>query len=251
MIVQFDLSGTTRKALAEAISEILGVPVRYMGMPTANYQVGDCIITRTGELACDNAEASFITDDFWEQLAARGFVGITVDTEEGLVFTNAPLTPDDRIGMMVSVPRDGFTDTAIDNLKKIVASKESLIKKSLGVDNLPIHDDGDKLHFPWFILPNVETESLNVGYGYNRYDAYSHLICALCDMAKRQRRVVAREREVVNEKFAMRVFLIRLGFIGPKYKSARMVLLRNLSGNSAWKYGAPTRPTNGHHKNAL
>ena len=251
MIAQFDLSGTTRRELAEAISEILGVSVRYMGMPTANYEVGNFTITRTGELVCENAETCFISDDFWDQLVLRGFSAITVDTEEGLVLTNAPLAPDDRIGMIVSMPRDGFTDAAIDNLKKIIASKESLIKKSLGVDSLPLYDDGDKLHFPWFIMPNAEAETLNPGDGYNRYDAYSCFIEALCDMAMRQKRVVAKEREVVNEKFAMRVFLIRLGFIGPKYKSARMVLLRNLSGNSAWKYGAPTRPINGHHKNAL
>ena len=37
----------------------------------------------------------------------------------------------------------------------------------------------------------------------------------------------------------MRVFLIRLGFIGDEYKSARKILLRNLAGNSSWKHGTP------------
>ena len=37
----------------------------------------------------------------------------------------------------------------------------------------------------------------------------------------------------------MRVFLIRLGFIGPEYQAARMLLLRNLTGNSSWLAGPP------------
>lgn len=35
----------------------------------------------------------------------------------------------------------------------------------------------------------------------------------------------------------MRLFLIRLGFIGDEYKTARKILLRNLSGNASWKSG--------------
>ena len=37
----------------------------------------------------------------------------------------------------------------------------------------------------------------------------------------------------------MRVFLIRLGFIGPEYQTARNLLLRNLTGNSSWLEGPP------------
>ena len=40
-----------------------------------------------------------------------------------------------------------------------------------------------------------------------------------------------------NEKYAFRCFLLRLGFIGAEYKAARKVLLRNLTGSSAFKSG--------------
>jgi hypothetical protein len=39
----------------------------------------------------------------------------------------------------------------------------------------------------------------------------------------------------VNEKYTFRCFLLRLGFIGPEYKDERKILLRNLSGSSAYK----------------
>jgi len=40
----------------------------------------------------------------------------------------------------------------------------------------------------------------------------------------------------------MRLFLVRLGFVGNEYKRARKILLRELSGNCSWKAGhAPER----------
>jgi hypothetical protein len=58
---------------------------------------------------------------------------------------------------------------------------------------------------------------------------------ALCDMARSQKRVTAKEKETGNDKYAFRCFLLRLGFVGDEYKSARKILLKNLSGNSAFK----------------
>lgn len=60
-------------------------------------------------------------------------------------------------------------------------------------------------------------------------------------MSKNLQRVSSTERPVENEKYAFRCFLLRLGFIGNEYKTTRQILLRNLSGNSAWKNGAPEK----------
>ena len=57
-------------------------------------------------------------------------------------------------------------------------------------------------------------------------------------MSKNQKRVNATEKEVDNEKYAFRCFLLRLGFIGEMYKKERKILLRNLNGSSAFKGGA-------------
>lgn len=86
-----------------------------------------------------------------------------------------------------------------------------------------------KLFFPWFTLHDLEGEA----------DAYTRFVAALCHMAQTTTRVTARERDIENEKFTFRLFLIRLGFVGTEYKTARKILLRNLSGNSSWKSGHP------------
>jgi hypothetical protein len=56
-------------------------------------------------------------------------------------------------------------------------------------------------------------------------------------MSKNATRVTATEKAVDNEKYAFRCFLLRLGFIGSEYKAERKLLLKNLSGSSAYRNG--------------
>lgn len=46
-----------------------------------------------------------------------------------------------------------------------------------------------------------------------------------------------------NEKYAFRCFLLRLGLIGAEHKQTRKILLRNLTGSSAFKAGQPKEET--------
>ena len=57
-------------------------------------------------------------------------------------------------------------------------------------------------------------------------------------MARNQKRISAKEKAVDNEKYTFRCFLLRLGFIGDEYKTTRKILLRNLSGSTAFKAGS-------------
>jgi hypothetical protein len=133
----------------------------------------------------------------------------------------------DNHRLVIELPREQFTDTAIENLRKIISSKSTVIKKALGTDNLTVELAEDKLCFPWFTLTGMDGES----------DAYTRFVSALCNMAKVLKRVIVKQSDTENDKFTMRLFLIRLGFIGNEYKSARKILLRNLTGNSSWKDG--------------
>jgi len=122
---------------------------------------------------------------------------------------------------------DGFTETALENLDRLIASKAALIKKAIGADSLPIERTETTLRFPWFRF-GIEPAEVN---------AYARFIGALCAMAKNQQRVTATEKAYNNEKYTFRCFLLRLGFIGPEYKAERKVLLSKLSGSAAFKNG--------------
>ena len=62
-------------------------------------------------------------------------------------------------------------------------------------------------------------------------------MCSSDLMVRNQKRISTKEKEVHNEKYAFRCFLLRLGFIGEEFKTARKILLRNLSGSTAFKAG--------------
>lgn len=135
-------------------------------------------------------------------------------------------------GLVIQMPRTFLSDSALENLKKLVESKAGLIKKALGVDLLPIETDEERISFPWF----------SSEYDANEVNACTHFIAKLCEMAHNQKRITAREKEVTNDKYAFRCFLLRLGFIGEEFKEERSILLRNLSGSSAFKGGTANEP---------
>ena len=66
-------------------------------------------------------------------------------------------------------------------------------------------------------------------------EAYAALISLLCKAAIEKKRVTAKGKDgIANPKYAMRCFLLSLGFIGDAHKAARKILLKNLSGSSAY-----------------
>lgn len=214
MEIKFNVTGERRKKLAKAISEITGLPAVYKRIPTYAFEIGAFTVDKEGTLMCDDEVDREMLNQLTDGLTERGF-----ECEE----------PSD--GLTVEMPLDGFTDESLSNLEKLIASKAALIKKSLGIDTLPIERTETTLKFPWF----------HFGASGEEVAAYTRLISALCALAKEQKRVNAREKPVENEKFAFRVFLIRLGFVGDEYKTARKLLLKNLLGNSAFKNGTPVK----------
>lgn len=214
MEIRYNVTGERRKELAKAISEITGLSAVYKRIPTYAFEIGAFTVDKEGTLLCGDAVDTEMLKKLTDGLTERGF-----EREE----------PSD--GLAVEMPLDGFTDESLSNLERLIASKATLIKKSLGIDILPVERTETTLKFPWF----------HFGVSGEEAAAYTRLISALCALAKEQKRVNAREKPVENEKFALRVFLIRLGFVGDEYKAARKLLLKNLSGNSAFKNGAPAK----------
>lgn len=60
-------------------------------------------------------------------------------------------------------------------------------------------------------------------------------------MAREQTRVLDKPYDGDNDRFAMRIFMVRLGMKGAQYALARKLMLNHLTGNSGWRYGAPPK----------
>ena len=226
MIINYNVSGSDRKRLVAAIAEHTGEKAKYLGAPGFAYQVGGYTISVDGQVTIeDNSTAAALI----RFLREKGF-----QAEDPLAECVAEDTteeeddPTEVDGICISMPRSLFTDANLENLKGIIAAKGSLIKKALGTDSLPLEITDTKVSFPWF--PGIPTP--------DEMKAYDTFICKLCEMARNQKRVVAKEKETDNDKYAFRCFLLRLGFIGEEFKSERKILLRNLTGSSAFRGGA-------------
>ena len=135
--------------------------------------------------------------------------------------------------LVIEMPLAGFTPEKLDNLAKLVNAKAPLLKAALGTDDLPIQQTADTLKFPWF----------GDGLDADTVKAYASLIGMICAAAKAKHRVIAQEKDPENKKYAMRCWLLSLGFIGDEYKTSRKILLSNLSGNSSFKSGAFPKTT--------
>ncbi len=215
-----------RKPLVKAISEFTGTKAVYMKTPTYAYRIGDFTVTREGNLEFEDSvdAASLIS-----HLASLGFSADTSATEPQKTTSEEVPVPatetehSENVGLTVEIPLE---NVSVENLNRLLDAKGKLICKALAVDSLPIEVTDSTVRFPWFSDCNADESK-----------AYTHFVSALCDLAANAKRVTAKERETDNDKYAFRCFLLRLGFIGSEYKTERKILLRNLTGSSAFKNG--------------
>lgn len=151
MKVNYNVTGNERKELVRIISETIGEKSKYLGMPSAAYQIGGFTVSKTGELIWDEKTDIDTLGKVTAAIGAAGFdcgdeipAGDAKESEadaEASADEEAPessnrdsedATPDVD-GLTIGMPRSFFTDAALDNLKKLVESKASLIKTMFGI----------------------------------------------------------------------------------------------------------------------
>lgn len=117
--MKINLQNRKRKELADHIGEALGVIPRCLGVPTCNYQIGNCILERDGTLTIPSnidsvALLNHLKEHDWE----------SEETETDC--------------LTISVPRDTLPDTKIEILEQIIAGKANLLKKAIGTDAITV-----------------------------------------------------------------------------------------------------------------
>lgn len=228
MEIRYTKIGAERKGLVNSIAGILGRSASYQGAPTFAYRVGDFVISKDGAVSAEDGTG---LSQLADALAACGYIGEADESEASEVIAEqtacnaagVQMASGERV--VVEYPAVEWSPENQRNLEKIVESKAALIEKVLGAESLPIERGGDVLRFPWF-SSDAGTEAMA---------AYHLFVRALCETACNQKRVTAEPRAVENEKYTFRCFLLRLGFIGDEYKSARKILMAGLAGDGSFK----------------
>ena len=233
MQIKYNVSREKRKELVSIMRDILQETTRYLAAPTFCFMVGKYTVDKNGTVTCpDDANAAQI-EMLIRELAHDGFIGervgeatkpaehIVAEPEQQKKERSHTAAPD---RLAIELPKDGITPAAMENLRRLVASKATLLKKALATDSLPITEHADRIEFDWFRTTDDQAEIA----------AYYQLVHGLCELARTQKRVLASERPVNSDRYTLRCLLLRIGFIGDEFKTSRKILLRNLEGSSSY-----------------
>ena len=237
--MRIETNAANRKDVVKAVSAILGQPSRYLGVPTCAYEVGNCTIDRSGAVETEDEKTA--------ELVRAGLL------EQGLIET--PHTEVDET--TVSLPVEGMMVEGLKNLIFLIHSKQYLINRAfaeevfripaelteeLGRAEVPdteaflrifqSHAEGCRgISFPdgkvTFTLPTADDPDM--------IKAFTHLAAAMVRQAKEQKRISPKETIEENEKYYMRIWLLRLGFGGAEGKEIRDLLMKKLKGHSAFR----------------
>ena len=233
--LQYTLAGEQRKQMSQVISEIIQEKVVYKRVPTCAYQIGSFTISKDGVLSWTEDTDTETVKGVVAGLQMMGFTAKTelriaeqTDSVEKATPNEAPEEESvDSSKLTVEMPLRLVDEATLANLDRIIEGKGNLIRKAIGADSLSYEVTDSKVLFPWFTLSGDADETL----------AYTQFISKLVEQARTAKCVTMKEKKVENEKYAFRCFLLRLGFIGDEYKETRKILLKNLTGNGAWKNG--------------
>ena len=243
MKANYNLTGTKRKELVHAIEEITGDKAQYMRMPTCAYEIGDITVDKDGGISCSDEEKMQMV---MKALNEKGFTAEedaetkqpeqAETTDQEAATEQEPTTEEEKEtaedeqepALTISLP---LASANVGILRNLISAKESLIKKALGITDTRINITEEKIEFPWFDRELTPEET----------NAYMLFLTQLCKLSKELKHASSKPVETDNEKYAFRTWLLRMGFIGPDFKKARKILLKNLSGSSAFRNGAPTK----------
>lgn len=237
--MRIETNAANRKEVVKAVSGILEQPARYMGVPTCGYEVGNCTIGRDGTVETEDKETA--------ELVMAGLM------ERGI--TGSPHAEAEETA--VSLPVEGMTAEGFKNLIYLIHSKQYLIGRAFAEEVFRIpaalveelgstevtdtetflqvfqnHADGCRgISFPdgkaSLTLPAINDPDMIL--------AFTHLAAAMVQQAGEQKRISPKETIEENEKYYMRIWLLRLGFGGAEGKEVRNLLLKNLNGHSAFR----------------
>lgn len=251
-----------RKEIVKVLGEHFGVKPEYMGVPSFAYQMKTEKETYTIDKAGNITNAEGIELELETILKPEVPKEINQVTEDEVPITESQITP-----FEIAIPMEGHTGITLRNLINMIYSKHELIIKSLGISGEIINEEFVKGINETEIrtLEEFKTKADNIGKenckgiefdfenkkiyfkfineesDEEKIKAYTQFIELLDQSAKELKHASSKVSVTNNPKFTFRVFLIRLGMVGDEYKITRKILLKNLEGNAAFRYGKPEK----------
>ena len=232
-----------RKQTANEIANLIEGESRYLGAPSFAYEIeaGEGVYTLDRE-------------------------GI-LTTPAGLVITLEEISSPPSEEQKATVSLEGHTSKSLLHLLYTLTSKQHLIRMAFGIDKpcidieqvseislpeivtpldfclalkgleilpeLTVDQDQNKLHLA---LPGLTAE---------QHSAWQDLFERMSEKAKTVKWALNRPTQSENPKYAMRTWLLRLGMVGARYKTTRLILIESLSGHAAFRHKGEVQTSEG------
>ena len=257
----YKVTGSDRKALVQVIGQTIGVKPVYMKVPTCAYAIGDITVDKEGNMIWDERTDEATIQQISNALAAAGFMD--EHSQQEVEEQPAPeATESEPVELTVSLPTTRHTGNTLRNLVNLVYTRAGLINKALGTRFAAEKELTEVLaeaewiytaedfrlalasyeeeHGPALtgITITPETITFSTLPETNKPEtikAFTELVAMMNKQALDQKRIHAKAVNEENEKYALRIWLTRLGMNGPEYKGTRKVLMENLSGHAAFR----------------
>ena len=257
----YKVTGSDRKALVQVIGQTIGVKPVYMKVPTCAYAIGNITVDKEGSMIWDERTDEATIQQISKALAAAGFMD--EHSQQEVEEQPAPeATESEPVELTVSLPTTRHTGKTLRDLVNLVYTRAGLINKALGTRFAAEKELTEVLaeaewiytaedfrlalasyeeeHGPALtgITITPETITFSTLPETNKPEtikAFTELVAMMNKQALEQKRIHAKAVNEENEKYALRIWLTRLGMNGPEYKGTRKILMENLSGHAAFR----------------
>ena len=239
--VEMDMTGITRKAVAEILAEQFDTKVVFClsdngyNVPDQNQRLWRILPSDSIKAEKYNGEKVVGANYMYQVKLLSPFLyenefPMLEKALEQLELRGAIVNDSTKMNLLLDVSCIENWEKYQTNLENLYESKGELFQKALDIPFSQVADtsqgkENGVISFPYFKSTLNKKELLSD-------IQFAQIVSSF---AENNRTVSQKKSENQNDKFMMRTWLVRAGMVGEEYKFARKILTQNLEGNSAWQ----------------
>ena len=239
--VEMDMTGITRKAVAEILAEQFDTKVVFClsdngyNVPDQNQRLWRILPSDSIKAEKYNGEKVVGANYMYQVKLLSPFLyenefPMLEKALEQLELRGAIVNDSTKMNLLLDVSCIENWEKYQTNLENLYESKGELFQKALDIPFSQVADtsqgkENSVISFPYFKSTLNKKELLSD-------IQFAQIVSGF---AENNRTVSQKKSENQNDKFMMRTWLVRAGMVGEEYKFARKMLTKNLEGNSAWQ----------------
>ena len=257
---RYELNVADRKIVVKRLVELTGEVSHYTKLPRCAFEIGIFTIEKDNTLIVPDGKGKSVI----ETLAEEKLIW-TGDEEDESIDEMAETEEETGLGLdsiNIQMPIEQHTANSLKNLIFMIYSRGKLLSKATGgefrvdegladalkndeaclsIETLTrtisdYEDEHGKSIYGIEILPDkVSFTGFPAPEDSDHVQAFTQLAALMNQMAIKQKRIQAKEVDDSNERYSLRIWLLRLGMEGAEYKRTRNLLMEPLSGNTAFK----------------